>query len=108
MRSRRPSPSRCIRIVQYNREDYTRVSSDRAKIGHVTIGKRLARGPPLLKIDTKQCFTDLFNGLFKHQAASLDFIGLLKLRTNLKLYRLCHKKLNVEINLMFTILNMSC
>jgi hypothetical protein len=42
--------SSCIRIVQYNREDYTRVSSDRAKNGHVTIGKRLARWPPLLKI----------------------------------------------------------
>jgi hypothetical protein len=24
---------KCIRIVQYNREDYTRVSSDRAKNG---------------------------------------------------------------------------
>jgi hypothetical protein len=52
-----------------------------------------------LKIDTKQCFTNLFNGLFKHQAASLDFISLLKFQTNIKLYGLCHKKLNFKIDL---------
>jgi hypothetical protein len=35
--TKRDALSSCIRIVQYDREDYTRVSSDRAKIGHVTM-----------------------------------------------------------------------